>query len=272
MKNWGNIIKRTAFLLMIAPLLLLAYSDGDFDGVADEHDLCPNSTMLDIVDKTGCVVEKLEIPPENQYHVDMVVGANYTKMAKTDDKRLNESFQMDYYYKNFTLQLQTANYEEGGMGDTTLGFHYRFRPLSKLSLNLGASLIFPTYDSELENNNMDYKISSSLSYQLNKVSLFGGVSYRVVNDDDINGSNYTITYQNSQNFYVGLGSYLFPKLYSSFIYSDGSSIYERGEHLQNISLYNHYLINANWFSRFGYTQGLNDSSSDQFYLSIGYYF
>lgn len=267
MRKGGNLIRGVIFFLLL-PLLLFAYEDSDFDGVSDEHDLCPNSTMTDIVDMTGCTVEKLVLPKENLHHFDIVMGANYI----TDNKTVNESFQIDYYYKNFALQLQTANYKEGGMGDTLFSLYYNFKPSPKLSLRLGGSAIFPTYDSVLENNNMDYRASLSLSYQLNTLSLFGGFNFTAINDDDVNNTTYHVEYQDSYYSYVGFGSYLFSKLYSSFLYSSSSSSYKGGDSINNLSLYNYYNIDGHWFTSFGYNYGLNSSSTDQVYINIGYYF
>ena len=268
MKNRINKIKEVIHLFLLLPLILLAYSDSDFDGVSDEHDLCPNSTMSDIVDIRGCTVEKLVMPKENLHHFDIIMGANYI----TDNKSLNESLQVDYYYKDFTLQLQTANYEEGGVADTLLSLYYNFKPTQKLSLRLGGSAILPIYDSELDNNNMDYRASISLSYQLNTLSLFGGASLTLVNDEDINSSTYQIEYQNSSNYYLGFGSYFFSKLYSSLLYSFSSNSYTEGESMRNISLYNYYNIDGSWFTNFGYSKGLNSSSNNQIYINLGYYF
>jgi hypothetical protein len=261
-------MKKTVIVYLLFTILLLAYNDSDFDGVADEHDLCPNSTMTDIVDLKGCTIEKLVLPKDNLSHFDILLGVNYLSSSKT----INESFQTDYYYKNFGLQLRTAYYEEGGAGDTSLGLSYTFHPSNKLSVRLGSSLILPTYDSDLENNNIDYSASLALNYQINKSSIFGGINYTIMNDDDINGSNYTITYQDRQSYYIGIGSYLFQNFYSSLSYSSSSSSYKEGNSLHSLSLYNYYLINKNWFTNMGYSRGLDDATSSQIYFNIGYYF
>jgi hypothetical protein len=272
MNIWENILKKLLLVLFFIPSLLFSYSDSDLDGVSDKNDLCPNSTMLDIVDRTGCTIEKLVLPPKKSTHFDIIIGTNYSKMGKNDKWNLNESLQFDYYYQNLIFQLQSSNYEEAGLGDTTLGAYYKLHPSSKLSVTLGTQVILPTYQNDLDNNNVDYKLSTSLNYQLDKISLFMGGSYSLINDDDINGSNYTIEYQNSHGFYVGIGSYLFPELYSSLIVSEGLSTCKGGEDIKNISFYNHYRIDKSWFSRFGYTEGLNNSSANQFFLNLGYYF
>jgi len=272
MNIWGDILKKALFILLSIPLLLFSYNDEDMDGVSDKNDLCPHSSMLEIVDKTGCTIETLVLPPKDDAHFDVIMGANYTKMGKSDESSFNQSLQFDYYWNNWTVQVHSANYEEGGLGDTTLGAYYRLHPSSELSVILGTQLILPTYTNDFHNNNMDYKFSSSFNYQLDKFSLSLGGSYRIVNDDDINGSNYTIEYQNSHSFYVAVGTYLFPNLYSSVMFNQSSSSCKKGEDIKNFSLYNHYKIDNHWFSRFGYSEGLNDNSSDQFFLDFGYYF
>ena len=275
MSIWGDILKKFLLLFLFVPLLLLAYSDGDLDGISDKNDLCPHSSMLDIVDETGCAVEKLVAPPKDssskKSSFDVMVGANYSKVGRDKRETLDTSAQLDYYYRDWTFQLQSSNYEEGGVGDTTLGLYYQIHPSSALSLSLGSQLILPTYKSDFDNNNMDYKLSSSLNYHLNKISLSLGGSYRINNDDDIKESDYSIEYQNSHSFYMGMGSYLLPSLYSSLVVAQSKSIYREGDDIKTLSLYNHYTIDEHWFSRFGYSGGLNSSFSDQFFLNVGYY-
>ena len=271
MSTWGDILKKILFLFLFVPLLLVAYSDSDLDGVSDKNDLCPHSSILDIVDQTGCTVEKLATPPKDSSSFDVIVGVNYTKMGESETGTFNESAQFDYYYRDWTFQLQSSNYEEGGVGDTTLGLYYQLHPSSALSLTLGSQFILPTYKSDFDNNNMDYKLSSSLNYHLNKISLSLGGSYRINNDDDIKESDYSIEYQNSHSFYMGMGGYLLPSLYSSLVVAQSKSIYKDGDDMETLSLYNHYTIDEHWFSRFGYSGGLNSSSSDQLFLNVGYY-
>ena len=255
-------------IYLLFSVMLLAYNDSDFDGVADEHDLCPNSEMTDIVDLTGCTIEKLINKEDKLHNFDIIMGVNYTE----DSQSLNESFQADYYYSDFSLQLQTSRYDKVGIGDTTASLYYTLKATPKLSFRLGASAILPTYNSFLDNNNIDYSASLFMSYQIKSLSLFGGVGYKFMGDDDINSTNYKITYQNSTNYYLGFGSYFIPKLYSSFIYTFSDKSYKEGEALKNLSLYNYYIINSHWFSNFGYNFGLTDNSSNQSFINLGYYF
>jgi len=267
MRYLGGITKNIVWIFLLVPLLLFAYIDSDLDGVSDEHDLCPNTPITDIVDINGCTIEKLVIPNVS-HHFDIIVGANYV-----DNKNFNSSYIMDYYYNNkFSMQLKGANYEEGGLGDTTLNLFYNLKPMQNLSMRVGVGAVFPTYDSPLDNNNMDYKASFYTNYHINKASIFGGVGYTIVNDDDINSTNYKVDYQNSINYYIGAGYYLFSNLYSSISYSISDSIYKGSEDIKNISLFNYYKINKNWFTTFGYGKGMSDSSVNYLYLNLGFYY
>ena len=255
---------------MTLPFILFAYSDSDYDGVSDEHDLCPNSTMLDIVNKQGCTIEKLIRKKDTLSHYDIIFGANYNSVQ--NKKTFNQSLQFDYYYKDITVQLQSSNLESVGLGDTTLGLFYRVKPIEKLSVSLGASVILPTYKNALNNNNTDYRISTAFNYQINRTSLFLGASYTFINDNNIKEPNYSIEYNNANNLYIGAGKYIFPTFYSSIIFNQNSNIYKNSEKIKSFSLNNHYIINNNWFSRFGYTHGLSKNSADQLYLNLGYFF
>lgn len=267
-------MQKTVIIYLFMPFLLLAYSDADFDGVSDEHDLCPNSTMLDIVDNTGCTIEKLIIPKidqkskENQHHMNMMLGFNYIQNNET----INESFLLDYHYKNSVLKLQTNHYENGGQGDTIFAFSYKFQPQNNFSYYLGTALILPTYDSNFNNNNIDYRVSLNFNYQHQKISYFGGLNYTIINDNDINTSKQEINFQNSQSYYFGFGSQFIKKLYSSISYASSSSIYKNGNNLNSLSFYNYYSIDKNWFTTFSYIYGISNQTSEQFNLNLGYHF
>jgi len=273
MKQWGILVKRSILFAVQLPLLLMAYHDADLDGVADEHDQCPNSALTDIVDQRGCTIEKLTPPKKSiQDHFDVMVGISQLKTTHNHETQFNQSLQLDYYHQDLTLQLQSTHYEEGSWGDTSMALFYHLKPMPQLILRMGTAVILPTYESRWDNNQADYRLSSSLTYQLLPLSLFLGGSYTFINDEDINQENYQLHYQDSNTLYFGLGGYLLPKLYSSCIYTQSRSIYQGGSNLHTLSLYNHYMIDAHWFTRFGYTQGVSDDANDQLYLSVGYYF
>ncbi len=271
-------MKKMFILIMLGmfSVSLFAYSDSDMDGVDDSRDKCPNTPLTDLVDINGCTKKSLVSP----HHFDIIIGANYAgsnyaSLNQTDT--YSSSLQVDYYYKNFSLQASTSyyktdgdGYSETGMNDSFVGASYQFKPTKELSLRIGAGALLPTYDTSLNNNNTDYTASLNVSYTLGKVNLFGGYIYTMINDDDIAG---TVAYQNTNAFSGGLGYYVTNKLYLSGAYNTSDSIYTGVEKIRTVSAYGYYSISQHWFSTFSYAYGLSDSASDNAAsIKLGYYF
>jgi hypothetical protein len=267
--------KILSILLIISSTLLLASSDLDMDGVEDAIDKCPNTPITDLVDISGCTIKSLESP----HHFDIIVGVNYSQtnyngLEKTDT--IDESLQVDYYYKDFSVQISTSYYDsssvtynDGGMADSFVGAYYKLYPLSNLNLRFGLGAIIPTYDSSFNNNNTDYIASLNLSYMLEKINLFGGYNYTIVNDDDTTN----IKYKNTNSYNVGVGFYPMSNLYLSGSLNSSNSIYKDVDDINTLSVYAFYTINANWFTNFSYAYGLSDSASDNYFsLRVGYCF
>ncbi len=263
---------------------LFAYVDSDMDGVEDSIDRCPNTAFTDLVDINGCTQKSLVSP----HHYDIIFGASYSAsdyltLNATDS--LAGNVQVDYYYKNFSLQASTSyfttegnGFSDSGLYDSFVGGAYQFRPMRNLSLRLGAGALLPTYKSTLDNNNMDYTANINLSYNLGNVNLFGGYSYTIINDDDVNvvaadGNVTTILYQNTQGYSVGAGVYATQKLYISGAYNSVDSIYTNIEDITTASLYGYYSIDSHWFSTLSYAYGLSTSASDHYAsIRLGYFF
>jgi len=279
-------------LLAMAGLLsssLMAYSDSDMDGVDDTHDKCPNTPLMDLVDINGCTVQKLT-PPVNNHHFDIIIGANYTgsnyvSTPATDN--YSTSLQVDYYYKDFSLQASTSyyttdasdGYSESGMNDSFVGAAYNFHPSKELTLRVGVGALLPTYDTTLNNNNTDYLASLNVSYTLGKANIFAGYIYTQINDDDVlltlNGvaEPIPVRYQNTNAYSAGLGYYMTNKFYMSASYNQTQSIYQATDDAKTASLYAYYGIDAHWFMNFSYAYGLNDIASDHAAsIKLGYYF
>jgi len=282
MKGLGDTMKKL-LLLILLPLLLSAYSDNDLDGVEDKDDLCPNTSLIELVDNHGCTIERLiETKKHDKSSYDIILGAGESKNSvnKTESKTLTESLQVDYFYKKFSIQLQSSyfsmscdNYEKSGMSDTYFGAYYRVNLADKLRINLGARLNIPTYKSDLDNNNLDYTLSTSVNYKVNKFTLLAGLGYTFINDNDINNTSYTLNYQNSFNYHMGIGYFFTSRLYANLSYLHSQSIYKGNDDLSSASFYGHYAIDANWFSTLSYSKGLSDEATDQSTaLRVGYYF
>jgi hypothetical protein len=266
-------------LLCITSVTLFAL-DSDLDGVEDSRDLCPNTSMSELVSPTGCTIQTLG----TQHNFDIIYGlnfyqTNYTTLEEADS--ISQSIQLDYYYHKFSLQLNTSyynsdskTYDNSGMNDTFIGAYYTFDSLKNTSIRLGGGLILPTYDTEFNNNNTDYVGSVNVSHTVKDINLFGGYSYTIINDDNVRlGGASSIQYQNTNAISFGAGIYLNDKFYTSLAYSSSDSMYKNVEDIQTASFYAFYTIDSNWFTTFNYAYGLSDSASDNaLSLRVGYYF
>jgi len=286
---------RHLFLIFsILSLSLFAYSDADLDGVEDSVDQCPGTSITELVDISGCTISNLESP----HHFDIIIGGSFSQVSPIQEKTntFTSSLQVDYYYEGFSIQASSAYYTSesssistSGMTDSFVGAYYQFKPLKSLSLRFGGGAILPTYTSDINNNNIDYTASTSLSYLFNDFNFFGSYSYTLVNDDNFNfdeittGDTTSVYYQNTNAYNIGLGYYPTSRLYTSIAYNSSDSIYEKfistatgtttQDSLDTVSAYLFYTINKNWFATGSYAYGLTDSASDHYVnVRLGYYF
>ncbi len=278
-------MKKSLLILIVALLPLFAFDDADLDGVPDSLDKCPDTPIIDLVGADGCSIKSVVV--EN--HFDIVTGLAYSQYnyrLNTETDTWTASLQADWFHGNWAAQVYTSYYKSDtqtdnidGMNDTTLSGYYTFRNvLPRLNLQVGAGVIFPTYDAQLDNNNADYLATLNLNYMMDKINLFGSYTFTYIGDDDvsytdINGNTQTIRYQNTNAFSVGTGYAWTGKLYTSLSYYQSDSIYKDVEDIKNLTLYSYYAINAHWFVTASYAYGLSDATSDNYYsLRVGYYF
>jgi hypothetical protein len=266
-------MQRLFILLTTLSLHLFAYSDLDMDGVDDLVDQCPNTPLTELVDIRGCTVRSLESP----HHFDLIVGANYSQIdynTQESSDTVAGTLQIDYYYKNFSIQASTSYYssdrQNSGLEDSFVGAYYRFDPSEALSLRLGGGVVLPTYDSDLGNNNADFSAYAGLSYLFADVNLFGSYSYTLINDDDVKDLAY---YHNTNAYSAGIGFYPTAGLYTSVAYNASDSIYTNVATIETASAYLFYTIDKHWFATVSYAYGLSDSASDHYSaFRLGYYF
>jgi len=254
-------------LFLLLSITLVAYSDMDMDGVDDSVDQCPNTSLTELVDLTGCTIKELKSP----HHFDITVGYNYSKEKNSSIK--TSSIQADYYYKNLSIQLSTSlynskidNISDSGQNDTYINGYYQLRPTDKLLLRVGGGVALPTYDDS--DNKIDYTLALYGTYSYHKLSILGGVGYTLIGDKD---SNLT-TYNNTKFYNIGLGYYLTDSIYSSISYNSISSIYDSSKDINNISFYNYYSIDNNWFLNLNYSYGISDLAiKNSIGVKVGYY-
>ncbi len=258
-------------LFLLLHVSLSAYSDMDLDGVEDAYDKCPDTLFSDLVDEYGCTVRSLI----SAHHFDIIAGLSYKQHDEytfQESDALSLLLQADYYYKNFSAQLALSSYsfdEESGLNDTTLTLSYKFSLLQALSLRLATTLIFPTYETGLDNEAIDYAGAGELIYIFEENTLFCGFSHTFVNDSDVD----EIRYQDSNALSFGYGHYFSSKFYTSMAYYYSESIYKDIVSIQNASAYMYYSFTEHIFSTLGYSYGLSDSANDHYVgLRVGYYY
>ena len=252
---------------------LFAYNDFDMDGVDDAIDACPNTPFSDLVYKDGCTKKSLESP----HHFDIIVGLSFSELTYTtqeDSNNLNTSLELNYYYKDFSLQMGGSYYDslsddESGFNDSYINFYYKNSLTQKLLIKIGAGINLPSYDSTLKNNNLDYLICGYAHYTFDTFTLFTNSSYSFIEDENRDD----IVYQNTFYFGAGLGYYLNSKTYTSVSINTNDSIYKGDEKINTLSLYANYSIDENYFTTLSYSYGLSQNASDNYVsFRIGYYF
>lgn len=268
---------RIFLLLFMTMPILFAYIDSDLDGVDDPTDQCPNTPISELVDIKGCSIEALKSP----HHYDIVIGQSYSEIDyNTNEKTDTHSttLQLDYFYKNFSAQVLTAyyssesaSYSDSGLTDTTLAAYYLVPINYNFSIRVGAGVLLPTFDSDLNNNNTDYLAAISATYSIDRVSLFAGYNFTKINDDDI--PDWGVIYQNTHAYSAGVGYYMTRKWYTSASYYQSDAVYTSMEDIKSASIYNFYSLDKNWFTTLSYAYGLSDSASDHSVsLRLGYNF
>lgn len=275
-------------LLLILTLLfsnsLFAYDDSDLDGVDDAQDRCPNTLFSDLVNLHGCTIKSLVSP----YSFDIIVGMSYSDsdyQTLQATETLSPALQVDYYYKNFSLQASTSYFNtsgnsstQTGLNDSYLGASYQIDVSERLYIRFGVGVLVPTYESSLGANKTDYLGSINLSYSLDAFTLFADYSYSMINDDDTvivyDANNSTkIAYQNTSALSAGLGYYVSDRVYVSASYNVSNSIYVGVENIKTASLYGYYSIDTHWFTTLSYAKGLSDSATKNYAtLRLGYSF
>ena len=263
-------IRKIFFIMLFVPISIFAYIDSDFDGVEDIADKCPNSSIIDIVDKNGCVVEKLE----SLYHFDVILGAKSIKIKdKKNQKKIYltiQTAQIDYFYKNFSVSLSTSK-NNSNFEDTYTSIKYKYKYNDLLAFYTSLNVILPTYKNSLNNNRIDYGISQSIYYKNNNISIFTSYRFTLINDKNIDSLR--VYYQNTNSYMLGIGYNFLTNLYSSISVSSVDSIYRNSCSSISTNIYLLYSLDKNWFINPSFTKTYNDKTiSDTLSFKIGYYY
>lgn len=260
-------------LLLTGGLCAKEISDKDFDGVPDSLDECPNTPFLNQVDAKGCTTVELRLPDETDFDsltVTLTNGYENNDDMPSRNKQYRTKIQINYYHNDWGYSLRTSyctEEENMDLGDTTLKVRKRFRLSPELRLNLGAGVKLPTYS--FTGNRTDYKLYSSLYYYPSEgLSLFGGLNYTFIRDEELMGE-----LQNRSSLFVGTGYFFTQRLYANFSYAYEESKYrdEHAEHSLSGTLF--YQVTDKWFATLYYKQDILDEDlHDELYFGIGYKF
>lgn len=254
-----------------------AYTDSDFDGVEDAHDLCPQTPLSDLVNTDGCVVKSIG----NKITYDLIAGIGYSQInyaSQEPSDTLSNSLQADVYAGSWWIQGIVSHYQsnngidsQSGLEDTSINLMYRLTPTEKLTVTTGIGLVLPTYQSGYNNEATDYTASIDVHYAINKsFLLFAGTSYTWVNDRDVSQESY----QNTFGVHTGV-AYTSPngKSALSAAYYQNESIYTSTQTIKYVNFGYAYTINPHWNVGGYYGYGLSDSASDQSISGyVGYVF
>ena len=260
---------KIVFYLIFFSASLCAYIDDDMDGVPNSDDKCANTPLTDLVDLSGCTIEKLVAP---KHHFDIVLGQSYSKESNSS---LNlSSIRLDYYYQAWSFQLATSYYKskfltqtDTGQTDTYLNLFYLVKPFKNFYLNIGGGIVLPTYDSA--DNKIDYTASLYGHYKWDKLSLILGAGYGKIGDSN---SENIISYNNTLSYNTGLGYSWNSKLYTSIGYAKVNSIFEGYDDLETLSFYTYYGIDEHWFSNLNYQYELRSNNGQKTIgVNLGYY-
>lgn len=262
-------------MILTASVSLWGYSDADMDGVEDRVDKCPQTSLSELVNLTGCPIANTK----QMLYYDVILGGGYSQMnyaSQTSADTATASVQTDLYLGKWWLQALTSYYHssvdggtEKGWDDSSINLLYQFTPVADLIVHGGAGIVLPTYKSGYHNEAIDYTLLMNIQYPLTPQSyLFGGGSYTWVQDTDTPET----TYQNTASFQVGGGYQIHPKGILNLSYNYNESIYKDIVAIKTVGIGYTHQLNSHWFVGADYGYGLSDSASDNaFFLRVGYY-
>lgn len=269
-------MKRIFFLILFLSSAVFAYVDSDMDGVEDRDDKCPQTSLSDLVDLDGCVIQKTD----NNLHYDLLLGTELSSLnnsSQVPSDTLNTYVQANMYLDRWRLELAGSYYisrssdaSQSGSNDTFVNIFYGTTPSEKLRVEIGAGAILPTYVSGYDNEATDYSALINFQYNINpNFYLFGSDTYTWVEDKNIA----TIHYQNTNSFQIGAGVKPTQNLNLNLWYSEGQSIYTDVEAIASLGIGAKISLNPHWSVGSAYMYGLSDSASTHtFSVELGYSF
>jgi hypothetical protein len=270
----GRLLHGVLFFMLACglPGQLFAYNDQDLDGVEDGKDRCPDSSMEDFVDETGCV-------PKTGFTLAVGAGSSSgdygtTETIESSTKDIQLSYSKDGWYASAaTSYLESGiddpalgTEEQSGMGDTYVGLGYTAFN-EKWSLGVQGVLKLPTAEDDIGTGNSDIGAYVTMARMDAAATLFVTGGYLITGDDA------AVSYNDITSLSVGAGKSFGEHLFASVSAARSDALVDGMDPSQSLSLFAGYQLDLCWYLNASYTKGLSDSVADNaFSVMVGYTF
>ncbi len=232
--------------------LSFAFQDSDLDGVEDSKDRCPDTPILQLVDRYGCPIEGKHVLRGKFY---MRLGGGFLKDGK--EERVFSLFSVAYSYRDFYTSFTTRYYlssklNNPGMGDSSLFVGYSRFITDRLYALPGVRIKIPTGESQYSDGKFDYTPSVVLDYLFDDLDAFLYLGYTFRGNRNLNDTLSTS---------VGGGYNITRRLYASLSYDLSESAVRDGYN-SYLSFFSLYDINRNLYATLSYSRGINREATD----------
>ena len=261
-------ISKCLLALILANIAAFGFADDDFDGVENNFDKCPNTSLYELADLDGCPKTTLSAEPS----FDVQIGFHYYKNQL--ESSTSTSFESNVYIDRINFEVafspsDSQNEDESDSSSLDLNLFYKFEPSYDIATWLGGGASIPTSKSSQNNEQTNYSLFANTSKEFEDLDLFAGISYTFVNSKDTEDAKY----KNTFGYYFGGKYYLDDFISYDIQYSKTTNDIIDESDIENLYFGTNYNLSKNWFNRFEISAGLSDSADDfGFSTKIGYSF
>ncbi|MCI0500719.1 MAG: hypothetical protein L0Y61_03090 [Epsilonproteobacteria bacterium] len=246
--------------------LSFGFDDDDFDGVENKFDKCPATNILEIVDDDGCAIKDLN--PSFELTISLY---NFKKDGIASN---SQSLSANVYYQdlnleaNFSTNDSLQNDSQNSSDTMEINIFYALPLKSDIAVWLGTGISVPMSKTQTNDKN-DYSLYANFSKYIETMDLFGGLSYKIINDTDEFGEKF----RNTFGYYFGIKHYIKDKISCDLQYATTQNELSGEESLDYLYTGVNFNLIKNWFARIEYGSGLSKTADDfSFGTKLGYVF
>jgi len=246
---------------ILLPVMVVAYTDTDLDGVDDAVDRCPDSSFDEIVGSDGCALERLS----DDGHLTIEAGMNIGPGERA------QIVGLDYRRGAVELSIRSSfryrsDSDDGGINDSSLYLSYSTELAGYWGIRLSGGLIAPAYDPDGGERRIDTALWVTIMYDRDRYIVEGSYGYRWVGDSGMAD----IRYRDSESLSLSVGYLVRDDLYMGASYGISDSIY--GDGVDRIySIDTLYTLNEKWFAGARWSRVSGDEGDDDYLsLRVGY--